>query len=85
MKTIRWFGRTPSPAQSRTARRGEVAQALQVPERGGAPFVIPSEARNLSSVEGREKKERFLASLGMTKQKFFFRSQRRQRYRHTIK
>jgi len=29
-------------------------------------FVIPSEARNLSSVYAHEKKERFLASLGMT-------------------
>ena len=30
-------------------------------------FVIPSEARNLSSIQRHEKKERFLASLGMTK------------------
>jgi hypothetical protein len=30
-------------------------------------FVIPSEARNLSSIDAQEKKERFLASLGMTK------------------
>jgi hypothetical protein len=30
-------------------------------------FVIPSEARNLSGVQLEEKKERFLASLGMTK------------------
>jgi hypothetical protein len=30
-------------------------------------FVIPSEARNLSSIWPHEKKERFLASLGMTK------------------
>jgi hypothetical protein len=30
-------------------------------------FVIPSEARNLSSIQAQEKKERFLASLGMTK------------------
>ena len=30
-------------------------------------FVIPSEARNLSSVLAHDKKERFLASLGMTK------------------
>jgi hypothetical protein len=30
-------------------------------------FVIPSEARNLSSIHAQEKKERFLASLGMTK------------------
>jgi len=30
-------------------------------------FVIPSEARNLSSICTDEKKERFLASLGMTK------------------
>jgi hypothetical protein len=29
-------------------------------------FVIPSEARNLSSIWRHEKKERFLASLGMT-------------------
>jgi hypothetical protein len=29
-------------------------------------FVIPSEARNLSSIDSDEKKERFLASLGMT-------------------
>jgi hypothetical protein len=30
-------------------------------------FVIPSEARNLSPIYAQEKKERFLASLGMTK------------------
>jgi hypothetical protein len=30
-------------------------------------FVVPSEARNLSSVLAHDKKERFLASLGMTK------------------
>jgi hypothetical protein len=30
-------------------------------------FVIPSEARNLSRGYAHEKKERFLASLGMTK------------------
>jgi hypothetical protein len=30
-------------------------------------FVISSEARNFSSIEHREKKERFLASLEMTK------------------
>jgi hypothetical protein len=30
-------------------------------------FVIPSEARNLSEGRADEKKERFLASLGMTK------------------
>jgi hypothetical protein len=30
-------------------------------------FVIPSEARNLSTVLAYENKERFLASLGMTK------------------
>jgi hypothetical protein len=30
-------------------------------------FVIPSEVRNLSSFRAREKKERFLAPLGMTK------------------
>ena len=30
-------------------------------------FVIPSEARNLSLVQAQQKKERFLASLGMTK------------------
>jgi hypothetical protein len=30
-------------------------------------FVIPSEARNLSSIWTQEKNERFLASLGMTK------------------
>jgi hypothetical protein len=37
--------------------------------------VIPSEARNLSSIWPREKKERFLASLGMTKFRgVFFRS-----------
>jgi hypothetical protein len=29
-------------------------------------FVIPSEARNLSSIHAQEKKERFLASLEMT-------------------
>ncbi len=28
--------------------------------------VIPSEAKNLSSIYAREKKERFVASLGMT-------------------
>jgi len=37
-------------------------------------FVIPSEARNLSSVCTQEKKERFLALLGMTKVWHFFRS-----------
>jgi RNase P/RNase MRP subunit p30 len=30
-------------------------------------FVIPSGARNLSSIQAQEKKERFLAPLGMTK------------------
>jgi hypothetical protein len=30
-------------------------------------FVIPSEARNRSSIQAQEKKERFLTSLGMTK------------------
>jgi hypothetical protein len=30
-------------------------------------FVIPSEATNRSSMKAREKKERFLAPLGMTK------------------
>jgi hypothetical protein len=35
-------------------------------------FVIPSEARNLSSTSGQEKKERFLASLGMTKRQGAF-------------
>jgi hypothetical protein len=38
-------------------------------------FVIPSGARNLSSVYAHEKKERFLAPLGMTKEVgHFFRS-----------
>jgi hypothetical protein len=38
-------------------------------------FVIPSEARNLSSIWPHEKKERFLASLRMTEfWKGFFRS-----------
>ena len=36
-------------------------------EKGPTPFVIPSEARNLSSIQPYEKNERFLASLGMTK------------------
>jgi hypothetical protein len=37
-------------------------------------FVIPSEARNLSSIFAKEKKGRFLASLGMTKVgNYFFR------------
>jgi hypothetical protein len=31
------------------------------------PIVIPSEARNLSAVFAHGQKERFLASLGMTK------------------
>jgi hypothetical protein len=35
-------------------------------------FVIPSEARNLSSIYAQEKKEGFLASLGMTKQYSYF-------------
>jgi len=35
-------------------------------------FVIPSEASNPSSVSPREKKERFLASLGMTKRRGAF-------------
>jgi hypothetical protein len=30
-------------------------------------FVIPSEARNLSVVQAQQQKEKFLASLGMTK------------------
>jgi hypothetical protein len=38
-----------------------------LPEMGPTPFVIPSEARNLSSILLHEKEERFLASLGMTK------------------
>jgi hypothetical protein len=36
-------------------------------------FVIPSEARNLSSILHGEHQERFLASLGMTKGVAFFR------------
>jgi hypothetical protein len=43
-----------------------VAQASQAAEKV-IYFVIPSEARNLSSIQRHEKKERFLASLGMTK------------------
>jgi hypothetical protein len=35
--------------------------------RGKSIFVIPSEARNLSWSYAQEQKERFLASLGMTK------------------
>jgi hypothetical protein len=35
------------------------------------PFVISIVARNLSSIQSREKKERFLASHGMTKQNAF--------------
>jgi hypothetical protein len=35
-------------------------------------FVIPSEARNLSSIYAPKKKERFLAPLGMTKQYSYF-------------
>jgi hypothetical protein len=44
-----------------------VAQAEELEEKVPHPFVIPSEARNLSSIYAQEKKERFLASLGMTK------------------
>jgi hypothetical protein len=43
-----------------------VGQASQTAEKV-IYFFIPSEARNLSSIEAQEKKERFLASLGMTK------------------
>src|SRR5258708_11334213 len=46
--------------------RRTVAKAPQAAEKT-ILFVIPSEARNLSSVQVLEKKERFLASLGMTK------------------
>jgi hypothetical protein len=43
-------------------------------------FVIPSGARNLSSIQAQEKKERFLAPLGMTKRMgHFFRSLFKQR------
>jgi hypothetical protein len=42
----------------------EVEQASQAAEKV-VYFVIPSEARNLSSIYAQEKKERFLASLGM--------------------
>jgi hypothetical protein len=43
-------------------------------------FVIPSGARNLSSIEAQEKKERFLAPLGMTKRMgHFFRTLFKQR------
>jgi hypothetical protein len=40
-------------------------QAEQAAEKA-VYFVIPSEARNLTSIWPYEKKERFLASLGMT-------------------
>jgi hypothetical protein len=42
------------------------AAAEQAAEKA-VSFVIPSEARKLSSAEVLEKKERFLAALGMTK------------------
>src|SRR4029077_13344085 len=49
-------------------------QAEQAAEKA-VYFVIPSEARNLSSIWPYEKKERFLASLGMTRfWKGFFRN-----------
>jgi hypothetical protein len=48
------------------ARLFFVAQARQAAEKVIC-FVIPSEARNLSPALGQEKKERFLASLGITK------------------
>jgi hypothetical protein len=44
----------------------ENPQAEQAAEKA-IYFFIPSEARNLSSIEAQEKKERFHASLGMTK------------------
>jgi hypothetical protein len=37
-------------------------------EKVSHPFVIPSEARNLSFFSAGQTQERFLASLGMTKQ-----------------
>jgi hypothetical protein len=43
-----------------------VARTLQYAEKVHNT-VIPREARNLSSFHAQEKKERFLASLGMTK------------------
>jgi hypothetical protein len=48
------------------ARLFFVAQAKKAAEKVICS-VFPSEARNLSSALGQEKKERFLASLGMTK------------------
>jgi hypothetical protein len=39
----------------------------QLAEKAPIIFVIPSEARNLSSISAQEEKERFLASLEMTK------------------
>jgi hypothetical protein len=46
--------------------KDETPQAEQAAEKV-VIFVIPSEARNLSEGCVEEKKERFLASLGMTK------------------
>ena len=44
-------------------------------KKGPTPFVFPSDARDLSWISPHEKKERFLASLGMAKgARPFFRS-----------
>jgi hypothetical protein len=48
-------------------RENERASITRPACQKGAHFVIPSEARNLSSVHWQEEEERFLASLGMTK------------------
>jgi hypothetical protein len=48
-------------------RERKVAWALEVAKKIQKHFVIPSGARNLSWSFAHEKKERFLAPLGMTK------------------
>jgi hypothetical protein len=68
-------GEPPSSAPSITASFRSCRSRLSVQAAEAAAyavevavyFVIPSEARNLSWVRAGEKKERFLASLGMTK------------------
>jgi hypothetical protein len=52
---------------SRAVKRADSVRPYTLRKKCPTPFVIPSEARNLSLVSARQKKERFLASLGMTK------------------
>jgi hypothetical protein len=51
-----------------------VARASEAAEKCPPFFVIPSEARNLAFFSSAQTKERFLASLGMKKVNYLFRS-----------